>query len=133
LAKQDRIISAVNKCYHSRTHKFGFEIPKTVERARQIDRELGNTLWQDAIAKEMRAVRVAFMILDDGQEPPVGYQFMRCHMVFDIKLDGFKRKAHLVAGGHVTEAPPAVATFASVVSQETARLALMIANPPKRP
>jgi hypothetical protein len=73
LKKRDRIISAVNKRYHSRTHKFGFEIPKTVERALQINRELGNTLWRDAIAKEMSAVRVAFKILDDGQEPPVGY------------------------------------------------------------
>jgi hypothetical protein len=127
LKKRDRIISAVNKRYHSRTHKFGFEIPKTVERARQIDRELGsNTLWQDAIAKEMNAVRVAFKILDDNQEPPVGYQFMKCHMVFDIKLDGFKRKARLVAGGHMTETP-AVMTFASVVSRETVRLALTIA------
>jgi hypothetical protein len=84
-------------------------------------------LWRDVIAKEMSAVRVAFKILNDCQEPPVGYQFMKCHMVFDIKLDGFKRKAHLVAGGHMTEAPPAVATFASVVSRETVRLALTIA------
>jgi ribosomal protein L31E len=127
LRKRDRIIAAVNKRYHSRTHKFGFEIPKTVERALEIDRELGNTLWRDAIAKEMSAVRVAFKILNDGEEPPVGYQFMKCHMVFDIKLDGFKRKARLVAGGHMTEAPPAVATFASVVSRETVRLALTIA------
>jgi hypothetical protein len=126
LRKRDRIISAVNKRYHSRMHKFGFEIPKTVERALQIDRELGNTLWRDAIAKEMSAVRVAFKILNDGQEPPVGYQFMKCHMVFDIKLDGFKRKARIVAGGHMTEAPPAVATFASVVSRETVRLAFTI-------
>jgi hypothetical protein len=41
-----------------------------VERAREIDREIGNTLWQDAIAKEMKAVRVAFKILEDGNDAP---------------------------------------------------------------
>ena len=45
LRKRDRIIAAVGKRYHKRTHKFGFEIPKTVQRAYEIDRENGNTLW----------------------------------------------------------------------------------------
>jgi hypothetical protein len=57
---------------------------------------------------------------------PPGYQYMECHMVFDIKLDGFKRKARLVAGGHMTDAP-AVMTYASVVSPDTVRIALMMA------
>jgi hypothetical protein len=105
LKKRDRIIAKVKTRYLKGTHKFGIEVPKTIGRAREIDRENGNTLWQDAIAKEMSAVRVAFKILNDGQEPPPGHQFMDCHMVFDIKLDGFKRKARLVAGGHMTEAP----------------------------
>ena len=74
LKRRDRIIATVNKRYAKRTHKFGFEIPKTVERAKEIDKENGNTLWQDAIAKEMAAVCVAFKILNDGQEPPVGYK-----------------------------------------------------------
>ena len=126
LKKRNRIIAAVNKRYHKRTHKFGLEIPKTVKRAREIDEANGNTLWQDAIAKEMAAVRVAFKILNDGQEPPPGHQFMECHMVFEIKLDGFRRKARLVAGGHMTEAP-AVMTYASVVSRETVRIALTMA------
>ena len=126
LKKRDRIIAAVNKRYHKRTHKFGFELPKTVERAKEIDQANGNTLWQDAIAKEMANVRVAFKTLDEGQEPPPAHQFMECHMIFDIKLDGFKCKARLVAGGHMTETP-AVMTYASVVSRETVRIALTMA------
>ena len=47
-------------------------------------------------------------------------------MVFDIKIENFKRKARLVAGGHTTEAP-ATLTYASVVSRETVRIALTIA------
>ncbi len=47
-------------------------------------------------------------------------------MVFDVKMEDFCRKAQLVAGGHMTEAPPTI-TYASIVSHETVRLALMIA------
>ncbi len=47
-------------------------------------------------------------------------------MVFDVKMEDFQRKAQLVAGGHMTKAPPTI-TYASVVSQETVCLALTIA------
>ena len=47
-------------------------------------------------------------------------------MIFDIKMEDFRRKARLVAGGHVTDAPPTI-TCASVVSRETVRIALTIA------
>ena len=62
----------------------------------------------------------------DGSREPVGHQYMECHLVFEIKLDGFHRKARLVAGGHMTEAP-AVMTYTSVMSRETVRIALMTA------
>ena len=52
---------------------------------------------------------------------------MECHMVFDIKLDGFVRKARMVAGGHMTDTP-AVMTYASVVSRDTVRIALTLAG-----
>ena len=47
-------------------------------------------------------------------------------MVFDIKMEGFRQKARLVTGGHMTKAPSTI-TSASAVSQETVRLALTIA------
>ena len=72
LKKRDRIVKAVNDRYHERIHQPGFEIPKTVEHAKQIDKENGNTLWQDAIAKEMRNVRVAFKVLGDDENDLVG-------------------------------------------------------------
>ena len=87
LRKRNCIIAAVNKRYHKCTHKFGFEIPKTVAHARKIDWENGNTLWQDTIAKEMANVRVAFKILNGDEEPPPTHSFMECHMIFKIKLD----------------------------------------------
>ena len=57
---------------------------------------------------------------------PIGYQQIRCHMIFDIKQEDFRRKARLVAGGHTTEAPATI-TYASVVSRESVRIALLLA------
>jgi hypothetical protein len=48
-------------------------------------------------------------------------------MIFDIKMDDFRQKARLVAGGHLTKAPATI-TYASVVSRETMRLALTFAS-----
>ena len=59
---RDAIISAVNKRYWKRTHKFGIRIPHSVAEAYAIDKANGNTKWADAIAKEMKNVRVAFRI-----------------------------------------------------------------------
>jgi hypothetical protein len=47
-------------------------------------------------------------------------------MIFDIKMDDFRCKARLVAGGHMTKAPATI-TYASVVSRETVRIALLMA------
>ena len=75
--------------YLKRSCKFGIAIPKDVKDAYELDRGNGNTLWADAIAKEMEAVCIAFQILGDDQKPPPGYQEIKCHMVFDIKIEDF--------------------------------------------
>lgn len=108
LKRREAIISATRSRtarYLKKTHKFGIEVPKSVEDALRIDKENGNHFWRDAIAKEMKEVRAAFKILDDNAPDPVGYQKIRCHMIFDVKMEDFRRKARLVAGGHVTKAP----------------------------
>eukprot|EP00970_Alexandrium_tamarense_P000827 scaffold95_cov108-Alexandrium_tamarense.AAC.12 len=60
-----------------------------------------------------------------GAPDLTGFQEIRCHIVFDVKMD-FTRKARFVAGGHTTEAPAAM-TYSSVVSRESVRLAYLIA------
>jgi hypothetical protein len=56
----------------------------------------------------------------------VEYQGIGYHMIFDIKMDGnLTQKARLVAGGHTTEMPTS-ATYSSVVSRESVRLAFTI-------
>jgi hypothetical protein len=46
-------------------------------------------------------------------------------MIFDVKMD-FTRKARFVAGGHMTD-PPTSITYSSVVSQDSVRIAFLIA------
>ncbi len=101
-------------------------MPKTVKDALDIDRRNGNTFWADAIAKETKDARVAFKLLLDGQSAPIGHQKKSCHMIVDIKMEDFCRKARLVAGEHRTEAPATI-TYASIVSRETVHIALLMA------
>jgi ribosomal protein L31E len=126
LKRRNRIIAAVNKRSLKRTHKFGIEVPRTYDDCVRLDRQNNNTLWQDAIRQEMSKVRVAFQVLDDGETIPPAHQMIRCHMVYDVKMENFRRKARFVAGGHMTEAPATI-TYASVVSRESVRIALTLA------
>jgi Reverse transcriptase (RNA-dependent DNA polymerase) len=125
LKRRERIIKAAKTRYARRDQKFGIELPHSVKRALEIDAETGTTFWIDAIKKELGVVKPAIDILDEGKKAPVGFDWIPCHMVFDIKVD-FSRKARFVAGGHVT-APPTSITYASVVSRESVRIILLIA------
>ena len=74
----------------------------------------------------MKNVKVAFKILDDGEMAPRDHQFVKCHMIFDINMENFRREARMVVGSHMTTAPVAV-TYASFVSRETVRIDLTLA------
>lgn len=87
LKERDRILNAVKKRHFRTFQKHGFETPKVVAKALEIDRENGNILWPDAIAKEMRAVRKAFDFLDDKDPDPVGHEKVSVHPIFDVKTD----------------------------------------------
>ena len=128
LKKRRLIIAAVkNRRYHKQQYKYGFKIPNTLEHALSIDKDNGNTLWQDSVIKEMGAVEIAFRFLEEGTTPPPGYtQVMQSHLIFTIKMEDFRRKSRYVAGGHTVDAP-ATLTYTSVVSREAVRIALTLA------
>jgi hypothetical protein len=72
----------------------------------------------------MKNVRIAFKI---GEEPvPPTYQEIRCHMIFDVNMEDFHRKARFVAGGHTTD-PPHAMTYTIFASRESLRFALTMA------
>ena len=66
--------------------KFGIKVPATVEEARLFDAENGNTLWQDAINKEMANSRIAFEVFEEGESALIGYTQITCHLIFDVKI-----------------------------------------------
>lgn len=125
LKKRDRIISSVQHRLVKKSFKYGHEVPNNVQEAHALDVKYGNTRWREAIAKEMKNVRIAFRILEEGQSVPPGFEHVPCHMIFDVKIDG-TAKARLVATGCRTSDPEG-STWAGVVSRETVRLALTYA------
>ena len=100
LKKRDRIISKIQR-FWVKTNKYKIRVPNTVKEAIDIDKENGNTLWCDAIMKEMKNVRPAFEVWEKHKEDlPIRYQEIKCRMIFDIKLgENFRRKPRLVGVG----------------------------------
>ena len=109
LKKRDAIIYLVNNSkpkYLKRTHKFGVELPKYVADAHAIDKKNENTFWADYIAKEVKNVRVAFDIVLNGHRIPQNYQFFHCHLIFDVNMEDFRRKARYLSREHMTNDHP---------------------------
>ena len=120
LKKRDQIISAVHKRVRLPSTKYGIRVPQSTRQALEFDRINGDSVWQDAINKEMRNVAVAFKLKDDDERIGNNYKSVGFHMVFNIKMD-FTRKARLVADGHKVP-DPAVSTYSGVVSRESVRI-----------
>ena len=124
------MVMKVKSRYSDTSYKFGIRLPHSVDEAIKLDKENKNTKWQDAIAKEMVHVRPALKSfigsVQEANSKLVGYQQIRCNMVFDIKLD-FTRKARYVAGGHTTSAPTSM-TYSSVVARDSVRLVNRLPN-----
>jgi hypothetical protein len=71
LKKHERIVAAVNKRYLLWSHKFGVELPKSVQDTLRIDMKTYTTYWKDAIALEIKNIDIAFQDLVENEEVPV--------------------------------------------------------------
>lgn len=125
LRKRDVILSAIKTRIRKTTHKYGIEIPTSTEHAFELDWRNGNSFWNDALAKEMHNVGVAFEILPVGQKAPPGWSQVSGHIIWDVKMD-FTRKARWVLDGHRTPAA-SISTYAGVVTRESVRIAFTYA------
>jgi hypothetical protein len=86
LEKKKQILhKAKSKCW-SRTHKYGIRIPKNIKEAMEFDKELGNSLWMDAIKLEMNNVQVASEEYEGDPNSLIGYTQITGYLVFDVKL-----------------------------------------------
>jgi hypothetical protein len=83
--KKAKVIVGKVRARNVRLEKFGIKIPRSVKEALTFDAESQTSYWRKAIDKEMRNIEIAF---EPVEKAPVGYQFISCHMVFDVKLDG---------------------------------------------
>ena len=96
-------------------YKFGVQVPRNHDQAMELDRANGNTLWRDAEKLELAQINEyeTFQDLGIGKRP-AGYKQIRVHFVYDVKPT-LKRKARLVADGHLTDTP-IDSVYSSVVS-----------------
>ena len=77
---------------------------------------------------EMVNIRPALEIWEKFEDLLVGYQKIRCHLIFDIKLgENFRRKSRYMTGGHTTETPASL-TYSSVVSRDSGSHRLFISS-----
>ena len=96
-------------------YHFGVRIPRNAKQALELDKENGNTLWQDAMNKEIANLNKYNTFKDMGNVQYLpGHKRIIVHFVFAVKHD-LRHKACLVAGGHLTE-PMIDGSYLNVVS-----------------
>lgn len=84
--------------------KYGVQVPRNVAQAYELDKKNGNTFWHDAIKLEIDSLigLECFEFHPSGHKPGSGYQWTSLTVIFDVKQD-LRRKARLVAGGHLVD------------------------------
>ena len=79
-------------------YKFGVRLPRNYPEALQLDKENGNTLWEDAVKLELKQIQDygTFRDMGVGVKMDPSYSKIKVRLVFDVKASG-KRKGRLVA------------------------------------
>ena len=122
ISKNQRIMKKKNRV------KFGIEVPNNVRHALSLDKKSGNNAWGETISKEMTALTAAGVWEFKSPNYRVGpsYQYAPLTLIFDIKQEDLRRKARLVAGGHVVDSSM-YESYSSVVQTRTIRILETIA------
>ena len=117
------------KCHQAQKHKFGTLIPNLPAHALCLDKMNGNTLWQEAITKELESIKAmrTFCVLDEEEKTPEGHTMVPCHITMDCEFDG-RHRARLLCGGDKTPDVPPEEVHSGVVSMETIRMAFVLAS-----
>jgi hypothetical protein len=108
--------------------KFGGLVPRNHAQAMELDKQNGNSKWQDAEATKKSQLMEynTFIGKGIGGVTPNGYKKIRCHMIYDVKHDG-RQKARLVTGGHLTN-HNTESVYSGVVSLHGIRLIVFLAE-----
>jgi hypothetical protein len=126
LARMVKQVKRTNK-HKGPVYQFGIQVPRNVKEAFELDKRNGNTLWQDAMSKEIGNIQEYKTFKDMGIVAYInGYKKIIVHFVFAVKHD-LRHKARLVAGGHLTE-PTMEGSYSSVVNLRSLRICLVAAE-----
>ena len=115
-------------------YQHGFQVPKDYNDAMRLDKENGNTHWQDAMDLELTQIHEYKVFKDTGKAKfhngkvvtPDGFQKIRVHFVYAVKHDG-RFKARLVADGHLTK-EPVDSIYSGVVSLRSLRMVVFLSQ-----
>ena len=130
--RQKKLIRMVNQAKlksfrHSPIYKFGVQVPRNHAEAMELDKRDGGTFWADAESKELNQIDEYNTFTDLGKGArPDSHRKIKVHMVYDVKPD-LRRKARLVAGGHLTPTP-IHSVYSSVVSLRGLKISLFLAE-----
>ena len=70
--EKKHFISKMKSSVQVKNVKYGIKVPKTVAEAYRLDSENKNDLWDKAIKQELNKVIVAFKLLQEDENTPVG-------------------------------------------------------------
>lgn len=110
------------------TTKYGVTVPINFKHAVELDKAENNTLWQDAVKKEIAALifHKCFEFKAPDYKPPADYQYAPLQIIFEVKND-LRRKMRLVILGNKVD-PRGLSTRATVVKGISVRLLSLIAH-----
>ena len=126
--------SRIRQVRASARYQHGFQVPKDYNDATRLDKENGNTHWQDAMDLELTQIHEYKVFKDTGKAQfhngkvviPDGFQKIRVHFVYAVKNDG-RFKARLVADGHLTK-EPVESIYSGVVSLRSLRMVVFLSQ-----
>ena len=126
--------SRIRQVRASARYQHGFQVPKDYNDAMRLDKENGNTHWQDAMDLELTQIHEYKVFKDTGKAQfhngkvviPEGFQKIRVHFVYAVKHDG-RFKARLVADGHLTK-EPVESIYSGVVSLRSLRMLVFLSQ-----
>ena len=126
--------SRIHQVRASARYQHGFQVPRDYNDAMRLDKENGNTHWQDAMDLELTQIHEYKVFKDTGKAQfhngkvviPDGFQKIRVHFVYAVKHDG-RFKARLVADGHLTK-EPVESIHSGVVSLRSLRMVVFLSQ-----
>ena len=126
--------SRIRQVRASVRYQHGFQVPKDYNDAMRLDKENGNTHWQDAMDLELTQIHEYKVFKDTGKAKfhngkvvtTDGFQKIRVHFVYAVKHDG-RFKARLVADGHLTK-EPVESIYSGVVSLRSLRMVVFLSQ-----